>query len=166
MDGTADHISRDQIFRRLRRQGNIYFLCSADHEQDWQPYPVDPYSTICDDHTYDQVCKFHFFLCHRLLIISYIYKKLAARKWPHFLACSTILIHQIKSQTTGYVIGAARELVASYIAVLRAGRTTSIMQLRQCWAVMYEAAVGAPVVFDGIRIPTEVLSLLISLVFS
>ena len=28
------------------------FLCSADHEQDWQPYPVDPYSAICDDHTY------------------------------------------------------------------------------------------------------------------
>ena len=21
-------------------------------EQDWQPYPVDPYSAICDDHTY------------------------------------------------------------------------------------------------------------------
>ena len=29
------------------------FSCSADHEeQDWQPYPVDPYSAICDDHTY------------------------------------------------------------------------------------------------------------------
>ena len=24
------------------RQGNIPFPCSADHEQDWQPYPVDP----------------------------------------------------------------------------------------------------------------------------
>ena len=32
------------ILRRERGQGNIYFLCSADHEQDWQPYPVDPYS--------------------------------------------------------------------------------------------------------------------------
>ena len=29
-----------------------YFPCSSDHEQDWQPYPVDPYSTICDDDTY------------------------------------------------------------------------------------------------------------------
>ena len=28
------------------------FPCSADHEQDWQPYPVDPYSAICDDHAY------------------------------------------------------------------------------------------------------------------
>ena len=35
-----------------RGQGNIHFPCSADHEQDWQPYPVDPYSGICDDHTY------------------------------------------------------------------------------------------------------------------
>ena len=39
-------------FRRARGQGNIRFLCSADHEQDWQPYPVDPYSAICDDHAY------------------------------------------------------------------------------------------------------------------
>ena len=30
----------------------IHFPRSADHEQDWQPYPVDPYSAICDDHTY------------------------------------------------------------------------------------------------------------------
>ena len=28
------------------------FPCSADHEQDCQPCPVDPYSAICDDHTY------------------------------------------------------------------------------------------------------------------
>ena len=51
-DGTAEPISRDQIFRHARGQGNINFPCSADHEQDWQPYPVDPYSAICDDHTY------------------------------------------------------------------------------------------------------------------
>ena len=52
-DGTAELVSRDQILRHARGQGNIYFPCSADHEQDWQPYPVDPYSVIlCDDHTY------------------------------------------------------------------------------------------------------------------
>ena len=51
-DGTAEPVSRDQIFRHARGQGNIHFPCSADHEQDWQPYPVDPYSAICDDHTY------------------------------------------------------------------------------------------------------------------
>ena len=27
------------------------FPRSADHEQDWQPYPIDPYSAKCDDHT-------------------------------------------------------------------------------------------------------------------
>ena len=51
-DGTAEPVSRDQILRHARGQGNIHLPCSADHEQDWQPYPVDPYSAICDDHTY------------------------------------------------------------------------------------------------------------------
>ena len=50
-DGTAEPVSRDQIVRHEREQGNGYIPCSADHEQDWQPYPVDPYSAIiCDDH--------------------------------------------------------------------------------------------------------------------
>ena len=58
-DGTAEPVSRDQILRHARGQGDIHFPCSADHDQDWQPYPVDPYSSpiyiymiICDDHTY------------------------------------------------------------------------------------------------------------------
>ena len=51
-DGTAEPVSRDQILRHARGQGSIHFPCSADHEQDWQPCPVDPYSAICDDHTY------------------------------------------------------------------------------------------------------------------
>ena len=54
-DGTAEPVSRDQILRRERGQGNIHFPRSADHEQDCQPYPVDPYSDICDDHTYIHV---------------------------------------------------------------------------------------------------------------
>ena len=51
-DKTTEPVSRDQILRHARGQGNINFPCSADHVQDWQPYPVDPYSAICDDHTY------------------------------------------------------------------------------------------------------------------
>ena len=51
-DGTAEPVSRDQTLRHAREQGNIHFPCSADHEQDWQPYPVDLYSAICDGHTY------------------------------------------------------------------------------------------------------------------
>ena len=42
-DGTAELVSRDQIFRREGGHGNIHVPCSADHEQDWRPYPVDPY---------------------------------------------------------------------------------------------------------------------------
>ena len=37
---------RDQILTRERGQGNIHFPYSADHERDWQSYPVDPYSAI------------------------------------------------------------------------------------------------------------------------
>ena len=50
--GMAEPVLRDQVLRHARGQGNINFPCSADHEQDWQPYPVDPYSAICYDHTY------------------------------------------------------------------------------------------------------------------
>ena len=45
-DGTAEPILRD--LRRKLRQGNIQFPWSADHEQNWQPYPVDPYFYMCD----------------------------------------------------------------------------------------------------------------------
>ena len=41
-DETAEPVSRNQILRHARGQGNIHFPCSAGHEQDWQPYPVDP----------------------------------------------------------------------------------------------------------------------------
>ena len=45
-DGTADPVSQDKIHKREQGKGNtsIHFSFSADHEQDWQPYPVDPYS--------------------------------------------------------------------------------------------------------------------------
>ena len=44
--GTAEPVSRDQIFRREQRgQGNIHFPCSADHEQDWQPHQVCSYNS-------------------------------------------------------------------------------------------------------------------------
>ena len=42
-DVTAEPVSRDLIIRRERGQGRFHFLCLADHDQDWQPYPVDPY---------------------------------------------------------------------------------------------------------------------------
>ena len=45
-DGAAEPVSRDEILRHERGQGMKHFLCSADHEQDWQPHPVDPYSCL------------------------------------------------------------------------------------------------------------------------
>ena len=51
-DGTAGPVSRHQIFRREREQASIHFPCLADHVQDWQPYPVDPYSCYRCDHAY------------------------------------------------------------------------------------------------------------------
>ena len=60
-DGTAEPFSRDQILRRERGQGNFKFPCSADHVQDWQPYPVDPYSCYMCDHTY-----IHTYIRHRM----------------------------------------------------------------------------------------------------
>ena len=51
-DETAEPVSRDQVLTRKRGQGNIIFPCLADHEQDWQPYLLGPYSCYMCDHTY------------------------------------------------------------------------------------------------------------------
>ena len=45
-DETAELVSRDQILRGERGQGNVHFSCSVDCEQDSQPYPLRPYSAI------------------------------------------------------------------------------------------------------------------------
>ena len=42
-DETAEPVSRDQILRRERGREEFIFPQLADHEQDWQHYPVDPY---------------------------------------------------------------------------------------------------------------------------
>ena len=44
-DGTAEPVSRGQILRHARRQGNINFPCSADHEQDRLLYSSKETST-------------------------------------------------------------------------------------------------------------------------
>ena len=51
-DGTDELVSRDQILRRERGQGNIHSPCSADYVQEWQPYPVNPYSCYMCEHIY------------------------------------------------------------------------------------------------------------------
>ena len=66
-DGTAEPVSRDQILRYERGHGNIMFSCSADQEQDWQPYPVDPYSCYMCDHTWCAWCAWCAWLDWRVL---------------------------------------------------------------------------------------------------
>ena len=41
-NGRSEPVSRDQILRCKRGHFLFFFVsCSADHEQDWQPYLVD-----------------------------------------------------------------------------------------------------------------------------
>ena len=86
-DGTAEPVSRDQILRHARGQGNIHFPCSADHEQDWQPYPVDPYSAICDDHTYIHNTYIH--TCRDIKTTTLLSKSPG-------LQCSNMVLHGLR----------------------------------------------------------------------
>ena len=43
-------------FSGANEDRNILFPPSADHEQDWQPYPVDPYSAESAEHTFIYTC--------------------------------------------------------------------------------------------------------------
>ena len=90
-DGTAEPVSRDQIIlRREQGQGNINFPFLAHHTyvQDWQPYPVDPYSAICDDHTYIHTIHTYNTYIHGgmyviVCIHGYTYSKSIYLKPPH-----------------------------------------------------------------------------------
>ena len=54
----VDAEQNDQTRRARRhsqvrtRTGKKHFSCSADHEQNWQPYTVDPHSAESVDHEY------------------------------------------------------------------------------------------------------------------
>ena len=48
-----DCLDIETKFSGTNARGKLFFFCSADHVQDWQPYPVDPYSSCyMSDHTY------------------------------------------------------------------------------------------------------------------
>ena len=68
-DGTAESGSRDQILRRERGLGNINFPCSADHMQDWQPHPVDPYSCNMCDNTYIHIYIYLVYILYTLFVV-------------------------------------------------------------------------------------------------
>ena len=53
-DRTAEPVSRDQILRRERGEGNIHILCSADHELSGVSnltQLIHHFLAICDDDT-------------------------------------------------------------------------------------------------------------------
>ena len=58
-DGTAEPVSRDQILRHTRGQGNIIFPVQLTTSKIGNLNPVDPYSAICDDHTYIHTSRGH-----------------------------------------------------------------------------------------------------------
>ena len=95
-DGTAEPVSRDQILRHARRQRNINFPCSADHEQDWQPYPVDPYSAICDDHTY--------ILCAEVTVVKRIHCILRTRHLGGRLLLYTVTVYFVHTILVCYTV--------------------------------------------------------------
>ena len=69
-DGTAGTVSRNQILRRERGQGNIYFPCLADHEQqDWQPCPDPSLANIYNIHTYIHVMPIHTYIMLMTLLV-------------------------------------------------------------------------------------------------
>ena len=75
--GTVESVSRDQVLRRERVQRKYYFSCSADHEQNWQPYPVDLHSAESADHNSDVTATatshtaYYFFRCEAFLHLRY-----------------------------------------------------------------------------------------------
>ena len=103
-DGTAEPVSRDQILRHVRGQGDIHFPCSADHEQDWQPYPVDLYSAICDDHTYIRR-KFHRALNPRDYA-EVEYPELRTVPWlhPRYLVHFLLTLSKLQSYFTNLLL--------------------------------------------------------------
>ena len=61
-DGTAEPVTRDKFSGGSRDRKKYIFSVSADHEQDWQPYPVDPYSCYVCDHTSKSIVCFCLYL--------------------------------------------------------------------------------------------------------
>ena len=53
-DGSAEPVGQEDqiIMREMETEKYSFSLRSDNREQDWQPYPVNPYSAIYDDHTH------------------------------------------------------------------------------------------------------------------
>ena len=70
MENEGADAGRDGRTRRARPDSKVRagtrektFSCSADHEQDWQPYRVVPYSAESADHTYVHTISYFHVRC-------------------------------------------------------------------------------------------------------
>ena len=73
-DVTTKPVSRDQVLRHERGQVNNNSLFSADHEQVWQSYPVDPYY---DDFT----CILYLYIQQYGYVCIYMYHEYSSRAY-------------------------------------------------------------------------------------
>ena len=77
---TAEPVSRDQILRHARGQGNINFPWSANHEHDWQPYPVDPCCYMWWPYLHTYIQNWHMFVLHTTCLKMCLKKNLNASR--------------------------------------------------------------------------------------
>ena len=78
-------------------RGIFIFSVQLPHEQDWQPYPVDPYSATCDGHTYINTttiggCVFLLSVCFCLCSLFYRDDVLAGYFLPVLFCMLSMLI--------------------------------------------------------------------------
>ena len=73
-DGTAKTVSRDQILRREEggQEKNIFY-CSADHVQDWQPFPFGLY--YCYMYVCIYICMYVcMYICMYVYVCMYCFE--------------------------------------------------------------------------------------------
>ena len=105
----AEPVSRDQSLRRERGQGNIHFSCSANHEQDWQPRPVDPYS------------------CYMLLLLSLL-SGLNHTQLYTYVVANPVRGHKEVPRSTGHIM-----LTTRYLDQQGSKSRQNIMRLYKQW---------------------------------
>ena len=82
--------------------GVFLFPSSAHHEQDWQAYPVDPYSAVSNDHRYILVQGSNTVCSNRLNNHSDLF--IQAAPWPPKTHLDTVLVGSLAIIDTAVVV--------------------------------------------------------------
>ena len=110
-DGTDEPVSRDQILRRERGQGNIHFPCSADHELDWKFYPIASYSARYDDHIYSAEPNTWI---HLLIMSSVELRLIFETTWNTSIHLETV-VRTVQSQCTVKTFSRTKTVFVDYL---------------------------------------------------